>query len=222
MPDMSRRKMGSAPPSRARVLTFVAALAILLAWGGIHFWTKRHDDRPLAVTGTVHAEWIPDAEWHTIDPHQGVSWDSPLKAPDGRPATRAVLLRVTLHANRYPGGDQNSSICWQVVFAHPELPHWSMVSAGPIRTTGALPTVSIQGSSEEQAFLGSHPGLVSPEETGGERMNDFGVQLTDPNVSYLTAIAVVPAAATGDPGSVRAWVSSTCVHDVTFTELSHA
>lgn len=197
-------------------------LAGLLTWAGIHFWTQWRDDRPATTTGTVHAEWIPDAEWNAIDPHKAVAWPSPTKTPDGHPATRAVLLRVTLHADRYPGDDQDSPSCWQIVFAHPGFPHWSMVSAGPVATAGTASTVTIEGGSEQQAFLDGHPGLVSPQETSEERLNDFGLQLTNPNVAYLTAVAEVPVDAVGDPGSVRAWVSSTCTEGATFTELRQA
>ena len=39
-------------------------------------------------------------------------------------------------------------------------------------------------------------------------MNDIDLHLTDLNVLYVTAIGVVPADVTGDPGSIRAALST--------------
>jgi hypothetical protein len=51
-------------------------------------------------------------------------------------------------------------------------------------------------------------------------MNDYGLQVTDPEITYITAIAAVPAGATADPATVRAWVRPTCGAHPTFTELT--
>jgi hypothetical protein len=88
--------------------------------------------------------------------------------------------------------------------------------------TSAVPVVSLASTSEETEFLRGRPELVSPLETPEQRLNDFGLQIADPYVTYVTAIAAVPVGATGAPESLRAWVRPTCGAHPAFAELTHA